>query len=71
MKSTPFKVYLKEIQRNLATGQATEQTHRSALKRLLESIGEGITAINEPSRIECGAPDYILTRAGTPVGYMA
>jgi hypothetical protein len=25
---------------------------------------------NEPSRIECGAPDYILTRKNIPVGYI-
>ena len=69
MKSTPFKTYLKEIDKNLSTGQATEQTHRPALKALLEAIGEGITAINEPRHVECGAPDYIITRARTPVGY--
>ena len=70
MESTPFRVYLKELQNNLSTGQATEQTHRSALRTLLEAIGENITAINEPKRIECGAPDYIVTRAGTPIGYV-
>jgi len=70
MESTPFKVYLKELQKSLSTGQATEQTHRPALKSLLEAVGENITAINEPQRIECGAPDYIVTRAGTPVGYV-
>jgi len=68
MKSTPFKVYLKEIQKNLVTGQAGEHAHRPALKALLEAIGEGVTAINEPRRIECGAPDYIIVRAGTPGG---
>ena len=70
MESTPFKVYLKEIQKNLSTGQATEQTHRPALEALLEAVGENVTAINEPRRVECGAPDYIITRAGTPIGYV-
>lgn len=70
MNSTFFQTYLKEIEKNLSTGQATEQTHRSALKTLLESVSEDITAINEPRRIECGAPDYIITRDGTPVGYI-
>jgi len=70
MNPTPFKTYLKEIQKNLSTWRATEQTHRSALKALLEAVGEGITAINEPRRVECGAPDYIITRARTPVGYV-
>jgi hypothetical protein len=65
-----FRDYLKTIEGNLATGSATEHTHRSALKALLEAVGEGITAINEPRRIECGAPDYIITRARAPIGYV-
>jgi hypothetical protein len=70
MPPDAFRDYLKAIEKNLATGSATEHTHRSALKALLEAVGEGITAINEPRRIECGAPDYIITRAKTPVGYV-
>ena len=70
MPPNAFRDYLRRIEKNLATGSATEHTHRSALKALLEAVGEGITAINEPKRIECGAPDYILTRAKTPVGYV-
>jgi hypothetical protein len=61
-----FRDYLKTIEGNLATGSATEHTHRSALKALLEAIGEGITAINEPRRIECCASDYIVTAPGRP-----
>jgi len=30
----------------------------------------GIAVTNEPSRIECGAPDYILTRKNIPIGYI-
>lgn len=66
----PFRVYLRELQRNLSTGAATEDTHRPALKAPLEALGDGMRAINEPKRIECGAPDYIISRAGTPVGYV-
>jgi len=66
----PFETYLRELQKNLSTGAATEHTHRSALKALLEAIGDGVSAINEPRRIACGAPDYIITRAGTPIGYV-
>ena len=66
----PFRIYLQELQRNLSTGSATEHTHRSALQALLKALGDGVQAINEPQRVECGAPDYILTRAGTPIGYV-
>jgi hypothetical protein len=31
------------------------------LQALLEALGDGVRAINEPQRVECGAPDYILT----------
>jgi predicted helicase len=62
--------YLKTIQNELAAGNATEHTHRSALKSLIESLAEKITATNEPQRIRCGAPDYIVTRGQIPLGYI-
>ena len=68
-----FRAYVKSLNENLALGNATEHTHRSALKTLIESIRDGITATNEPKRIECGAPDYAVTKDGpTPltVGYV-
>ena len=68
-----FRTYAKSLNENLALGNATEHTHRSALKTLIESIRDGITATNEPKRIECGAPDYAVTKDGpTPltVGYV-
>ena len=67
---TPFAEYLNEIQKNLAHGDATEHTHRPALKKLLESLGQGITATNEPARILCGAPDFNLTRGNVPLGHV-
>ncbi len=70
MSPDGFRDYLRNIEKNLVTGSATEHTHRPALKALLEALGEGITAINEPKRIECGAPDYIVIRARTPIGYV-
>lgn len=66
----PFGMYLRQLQKNLSTGAATEHTHRSALEALLEATGDGVQAVNEPRRVECGAPDYIITCAGTPIGYV-
>lgn len=62
--------YIKEITKNLERGDSTEHTHRPALKALLETIGKGITATNEPRRIACGAPDFNITRNGVPVGHV-
>lgn len=62
--------YQRKIEKALAAGNATENTHRPALKELLESTALGITATNEPKRVQCGAPDYIVTRGETPLGYI-
>ena len=65
-----FNTCIRTIEKELALGNATEHTHRSALKTLLESLGDGIVATNEPRRIECGAPDFIVTRGSTTIGYV-
>jgi len=65
-----LKTYLAEIRREFGTGVATEHTHRGALKALVESFGPDVVAINEPKRVECGAPDYVVKREGLSVGYI-
>jgi predicted helicase len=65
-----FNNYINNIQTNWQAGNSTEHTHRSALQKLVESFAQGITATNEPKRIACGAPDYIITRSQIPLGYI-
>jgi len=65
-----FNAYIRTIEKELALGNATEHTHRPALKALLESLGEGVVATNEPRRVECGAPDFVLTRSSATIGYV-
>src|ERR1700722_10107341 len=67
---TIFSEYLSAIAKNLAHGDATEHTHRPALKTLLESVSKGITATNEPTRILCGAPDFNITKGKVPLGHV-
>jgi len=62
--------YLRKIEHALKAGNATEHTHRPALKALIEALRPQITATNEPRRIECGSPDYIVTQKGVPLGYV-
>ena len=63
--------YITEISRIYKAGNATEHSYRPALLRLLEEmIGAGAQITNEPKRIACGAPDYIVTRDEIPVGYI-
>jgi len=66
-----LSTYLQSITKNLARGNATEHTHRPALKALLESFDANITATNEPQHIvDVGAPDFIVERGKTPLGYV-
>ena len=54
-----------------ATWQATEHSYRPFLKDLLETLGgDGVTALNEPSQVACGAPDFIVERGGVPIGHV-
>lgn len=62
MPSDVFGKYLSEIKKAYLRGDATEHTHRPALKNLIEGLERKITASNEPKRTECGAPDYVVSR---------
>ena len=62
--------YVAELDRQYQTGTATEHTYRPALQRLLASMMSELTVTNEPRRIECGAPDYIITDNEMPIGYV-
>jgi hypothetical protein len=62
MAATPVDVYRRQIEKELQAGNATEHTHRPALKALIESLAPGVTATNEPKQVECGAPDFIASR---------
>ncbi|MFH1884361.1 MAG: DNA methyltransferase, partial [Planctomycetota bacterium] len=57
-----FGKYLSEINKAYLRGDATEHTHRPALKALIEGLAKKITATNEPKRTACGAPDYVVSR---------
>ena len=62
--------YLAALGAALAKGDATEHTHRPALKALVESCASKITATNEPKRIACGAPDFVVSRNDLTIGYI-
>lgn len=67
----PFKTYLQSLQADLARGNASEHTHRPALKTLLESLGELLTATNEPRQVtECGKPDIAVYQGPVLLGYV-
>lgn len=55
--------YIKRLDEQYATGHATELSYRSALQDFLSPMLPGMTVTNEPARIKCGAPDFIIMRA--------
>ncbi len=68
--ATALKSFLSEVEANLKSGEATEHTHRPALKGLFEGLLTGIRVINEPKQAEYGAPDFVLLRGEVPVGHL-
>lgn len=62
--------YLEKINVRFKSGISTEHSYRGDLQILLESLASGVQVTNEPTRIACGAPDYIITKKGIPVGYI-
>ena len=63
--------YIKELNDALARGDASEHTHRPALKTLLEASGHQLSATNEPKMLERdNKPDYIVRRRSNLVGFI-
>ena len=66
----PLQQYIRGVENTFATGMASEHSYRHALKALIEALAEGIIATNEPTHIECGAPDFVITKGSVTIGYI-
>ena len=62
--------YVEAVNKRFKAGISTEHSYRGDLQSLLKALVPNVDVTNEPQRIDCGAPDYILTRKGIPVGYI-
>lgn len=62
--------YLSRLNTLYHTGTATEHSYRGDLQNLIMDLVPDILVTNEPTRVSCGAPDYVLTRKEVPVGYI-
>ena len=62
--------YINNLNIRYKTGISTEHSYRSDLLGLIESLSHGLTITNEPKRIACGAPDYIVAKHNIPIGYI-
>lgn len=65
-----LNTYIDTLNKRYKLGNATEHTFRGDLQQLIESIVPEISATNEPKRINCGAPDYVITKKDIPIGYI-
>ena len=65
-----IQTFVQKVISTHKTGAATEHSYRPALQELFESLSNEITAINEPKRVSCGAPDFIIQRGELAVGHV-
>ena len=69
--SSHLRAYYNSLKTTFATKQATEHSYRSAFENLIQEFGgKRVRALNEPKRIACGAPDFIVERGGVPIGHV-
>lgn len=62
--------YIKELNLLYKSGHATEHSYRGHLATMISTLVPDVQVTNEPQRIACGAPDYIITRKGIPIGFI-
>ncbi|MCR5463816.1 MAG: DNA methyltransferase [Bacteroidales bacterium] len=65
-----FKEYIQTIDQLYHVGNTTEHSFRGALASYLQSILKNFVVTNEPRRIDCGAPDYVITQKNVPVAFL-
>ncbi|AFY75368.1 putative helicase [Synechococcus sp. PCC 7502] len=65
-----LQAYWQEVEQIYNTHQATEHSYRPALQKLIESLAGNIRAINEPKRIACGAPDFLIKQNELEIGHI-
>lgn len=67
-----ISTYIKSINEQFRTGIAREHSYRPMLQQLLNEMLDGLVVTNDPARIDCGAPDFIISskKTNTPVFYI-
>lgn len=60
--------FVSKVQSIYSTGNATEHSYRSAFEALFSAFG--VVALNEPKRVKCGAPDFIVQKSEFVIGHV-
>jgi len=70
MPPSAIRAYLKEVAAIQRGGEFTEHSFRGDLQKLMQELLPGVRITNEPRRVACGAPDFVLARDLIPLGYI-
>lgn len=62
--------FLSKVQAIHNTGAATEHSYRSTFEFLFSALDDEIVALNEPKRVQCGAPDFIINQGDIVIGHV-
>jgi len=62
--------FISKVQGIYVTGNATEHSYRSAFEALFAALDPEIVALNEPKRVKCGAPDFIVSKGDIVIGHV-
>lgn len=65
-----LKEYIKELDQLYQVGNTTEHSFRGSLASYLQSLLPKFIVTNEPRRIDCGAPDYVITQKNQPIAFL-
>jgi type I restriction-modification system DNA methylase subunit len=58
--SSHLRNYVDGLNTRFQTGIARENAYRGDLQQLCENLISNVIALNDPARVKCGAPDFIL-----------
>lgn len=61
--------FVASVQIAYRSGQATEHSYRPALQALFNALDPNVAALNEPRRVQCGAPDFLIQRGDIVIGH--
>ena len=66
----PVSEFIARVKAIYNTGSATELSYRSAFEFLIHALDDDVTALDEPKRVECGAPDFLVPRGEIAIGHI-
>lgn len=66
-----IKEYIAAVNQQFKTGIAREHAYRPALQQFLSSLMPFAVVTNEPAKVACGAPDFIVSekKTGLPIAF--